>query len=146
MITTERQAKSLLFCILEENGMLLGTYYPAERKFVNGRGDAIIIADDGTAKYTDGTDFGKVTDNGFSTKGIPQMIFDAATGRYTTEGIVVGEIKDEGGANIVTYNGKDWMQTSAPIDHKILAFITYGTSFSSERMFNSEGHTFVSIR
>jgi len=116
----------------KQYGMLLGTYYPAERKFVNGRGDAIIIADDGTAKYTDGTDFGKVTDNGFSTKGIPQMTFDAATGRYTTEGIVVGEIKDEGGANIVTYNGKDWMQTSAPIDHKILAFITYGTSFSND--------------
>ena len=81
---------------------LLGTYYPNERKFVNGRGDALIIAEDGTAKWDDGTDAGKISDKGFSTKGIKWMEYNAAADQYQHEGVKVGEIKDENGGNIVT--------------------------------------------
>ena len=111
---------------------LLGTYYPNERKFVNGRGDAVIIAEDGTAKWNDGTDAGKITDKGFSTNGIKWMEYNAAVDQYQHEGVKVGEIKDENGGNIVTLFQKNWMETSYPVDHKILAFITYGMSFNDE--------------
>ena len=111
---------------------LLGTYYPNERKFVNGRGDALIIAEDGTAKWDDGTDAGKISDKGFSTKGIKWMEYNAAADQYQHEGVKVGEIKDENGGNIVTLFQKNWMETSYPVDHKILAFITYGMSFNDE--------------
>jgi len=110
----------------------LGTYYPNERKYVNGRGDVLLIAEDGTAKWDDGTACGKFTDKGFSTKGIKWMEYNAAVDQYQHNGVKVGEIRDEKGYNVVTLFNKDWMETSYPVDHQILAFITYGMSFNDE--------------
>lgn len=119
----------------KQYGNLLGTYYPAERKFVTGNGLSYIIAEDGSVKSgIDGSEAGKITDKGFSTSRISWMEYNSGADQYQLEGYKIGEIKDQGGVNIVTLYGKDWMVTSAPIDHQVLAYLTYGVSYSSEQL------------
>ena len=61
----------------KERGIMMGTYYPNERKWVRSDGSYVIIAEDGTAKWDDGQAAGKITAKGFSTNGIPQMNYNA---------------------------------------------------------------------
>lgn len=111
----------------KERGIMMGTYYPNERKWVRSDGSYIIIAEDGTAKWDDGTTAGKVTATGFTTKGIPNMKFDAETESFTLpDGTLVGTVRNEDEGTLITYLGKDWMQTSAPVDHNILGYLTIG--------------------
>ena len=116
-----------------EHGKLLGTYYPDQHKFVNGGGTVYLIADDGTVTFADdGTEAGKIADNGFSSRGIKWMEYNAGAKQYQLDGVKVGEVFDDQGVSVVTLYGKEWLQTTKPIDNKILAYLAYGTSFNSE--------------
>ena len=44
----------------KERGIMMGTYYPDEHKWVRSDGSYIIIGSDGTAKWDDGTSAGKL--------------------------------------------------------------------------------------
>ena len=111
----------------KERGIMMGTYYPNERKWVRSDGSYVIIAEDGTAKWDDGTSAGRLTAAGFTTNGIPNMKFDAEREAFTlADGTLVGTVRDEDEGTLMTYLGKDWMQTSAPVDHKTLGFLTIG--------------------
>jgi hypothetical protein len=117
----------------KERGIMMGTYYPTERKWVRSDGSYIIIAEDGTAKWDDGQAAGKVTDKGFSTRGIPQMDYNAEADAFTLpDGTLVGTVRDEDEGTLITYLGKDWMQTSAPVDHKIIGYLTLGMGMNLE--------------
>lgn len=111
----------------KERGIMMGTYYPTERKWVRSDGSYVIIAEDGTAKWDDGQSAGKITANGFSTRGIPQMNYNADADAFTLpDGTLVGTVRDEDDGTMITYLGKDWMQTSAPVDHKTIDYLTLG--------------------
>ncbi len=111
----------------KQRGIMMGTYYPNERKWVRSDGSYIIIAEDGTAKWDDGQAAGKVTATGFTTNGIPNMKFNAETESFTlSDGTLVATVRDEDEGTLITYLGKDWMQTSAPVDHSIIGYLTIG--------------------
>lgn len=111
----------------KERGIMMGTYYPNERKWVRSDGSYVIIAEDGMAKWEDGQAAGKITAKGFSTNGIPQMNYDAESEAFTLpDGTLVATVRDEDEGTLITYLGKDWMQTSAPVDHKTIGYLTLG--------------------
>ena len=115
----------------KERGIMMGTYYPNERKWVRSDGSYVIIAEDGTAKWDDGQAAGKITAKGFSTNGIPQMNYNAEADAFTLpDGTLVATVRDEDEGTLITYLGKDWMQTSAPVDHKIIGYLTIGMGMS----------------
>ena len=117
----------------KERGIMMGTYYPNERKWVRSDGSYIIIAEDGTAKWDDGQAAGKITAKGFSTRGIPQMNYNAEADAFTLpDGTLVGTVRDEDEGTLITYLGKDWMQTSAPVDHKTIGYLTLGMGVNVE--------------
>lgn len=111
----------------KERGIMMGTYHPNERKWVRSDGSYIIISEDGTGKWDDGQAAGKITATGFSTNGIPQMNYNAEADAFTLpDGTLVGTVRDEDEGTLITYLGKDWMQTSAPVDHKTIGYLTLG--------------------
>ena len=111
----------------KERGIMMGTYYPQERRWVRSDGSYIIIAEDGTAKWDDGTAAGNLTATGFTTNGIPQMNYNAEADAFTLpDGTLVATVRDEDEGTLITYLGKDWMQTSAPVDHKTIGYLTLG--------------------
>lgn len=128
----------------KERGIMMGTYYPNERKWVRSDGSYIIIAEDGTAKWDDGQSAGKITADGFSTNGIPTMKYNAETEAFTLpDGTLVATVRDEDEGTLITYLGKDWMQTSAPVDHKTIGYLTIGMGMNVDiiksQIKNNEG-------
>ena len=117
----------------KERGIMMGTYYPDEHKWVRSDGSYIIIGSDGTAKWDDGTSAGKLTTKGFSTNGIKQMNYSAETDAFSLpDGTLISTMADQDDGTMITLLGKEWMQTSAPVDHKTLGFLTIGMGQSEE--------------
>ena len=113
----------------------MGRYYPAEKKYVSARGLVYLFADDGSVTFgDDGTSAGKVSDKGFSSRGLSKIDYNAAKNWYEFKGKYFGMVSDKNGGTCASLMGENWMQASQPIDHKIMAFCTYGTSYNDETL------------
>ena len=113
----------------------MGRYYPDEKKYVSARGLVYLFADDGSVTFgDDGTSAGKVSDNGFSSRGLSKIDYNASKNWYEFKGKYFGMVSDKNGGTCASLMGENWMQASQPIDHKIMAFCTYGTSYNDETL------------
>lgn len=113
----------------------MGRYYPEEKKYVSARGLIYLFGDDGAVTFgDDGTSAGKVTAQGFSTRGLKKIDYNAQKNWFEWNGKYFGVVRDKEGGTSASLMGENWMKSSAPIDPMIMAFCTYGTSYNDETL------------
>ena len=113
----------------------MGRYYPEEKKYVSARGLIYLFGDDGAVTFgDDGSSAGKVTAQGFSTRGLKQIDYNAEKNWYEWNGKYFGMVSDKEGGTSASLMGENWVKSSAPMDHMIMAFCTYGTSYNDETL------------
>lgn len=118
-----------------KSGKEMGRFYPAEKKYVSARGLIYLFGDDGAVTFgDDGSSAGKVTEQGFSTRGLKQIDYNAEKNWYEWNGKYFGMVSDKGGGTCASLMGENWMKASAPMDHMLMAFCTYGTSYNDETL------------
>ena len=113
----------------------MGRYYPDEKKYVSARGLIYLFGNDGAVTFgDDGSSAGKVTAQGFSSRGLKQIDYNADKNWYEWNGKYFGMVSDKEGGTCASLMGEDWMKSSAPMDHMVMAFCTYGTSYNDETL------------
>lgn len=113
----------------------MGRYYPDEKKYVSAQGLIYLFGDDGAVTFgDDGSSAGKVTAQGFSTRGLKQIDYNAEKNWYEWNGKYFGVVSDKEGGTNASLMGENWVKASAHMDHMIMAFCTYGTSYNDETL------------